>query len=120
MYSILHLSDLHLNVSLMYTDYGVDSSLVLWNATLFSLQQHHTFPDIILYTGDFTAHMNYTWNALYDTIEMVVSDVITLFPNSLHLLSILGNTDSIHGNIFIKISLLNHHIYIKYNRLLHE
>ena len=92
--TILHLSDVHLNLTLDKAVYGKDSSIELFSSALEFAKQQILAPDLVLYTGDHTVHGKFTNEQLYPIIETNVKLIQKYFQNQTLLTWILGNSDS--------------------------
>jgi len=91
--SILHISDIHLNVSLQEIEYGYDTSPMLLESALKYAKSVLANPDFFLYTGDHVAHGNYTDEKLAQSLKQNVMALQEFFQGNKNATAILGNAD---------------------------
>ena len=95
--NILHFSDVHLNQSLVRSDYRFDSSVGLFQSALvYANTSVNPQPSIVLYTGDFGPHINhFSPSELLDTISVILRMLRETFPSNRTRIisSIVGNSD---------------------------
>ena len=90
--TILHFSDVHLNMTLDSAQYGLDSSIGLYNSAL-KAAYSQIKPDFVLYTGDHAVHGPKSEAELFANIETNVNIMKTYFPMA-NYTAIVGNSDS--------------------------
>ena len=77
----------------VYGDYRCDSSKLLVNSAIDTMQIAAPNPDIILWTGDTSPHWNPKWDYIYKVEREIIGRIKRNFPNS-KILPVLGNHDS--------------------------
>ncbi|ETW00110.1 hypothetical protein, variant 1 [Aphanomyces invadans] len=97
--TILHISDVHLNITLESIEYGHDTSPRLFASALAYAKGVLQDPDLLLYTGDAVAHVKHNESILAKSVETGFNMV----QDSFHLknvTAILGNADCLHDYEF--------------------
>jgi sphingomyelin phosphodiesterase acid-like 3 len=110
--TILHFSDVHLNVSatdkesnLMPIRYGDDATISLLESSLKYAKKVIPNPDFFLYTGDHVVHGDLSDKYVASTVQKNVETLAKYYPptkEQLDITAIIGNTD---GSKFIYVSL---------------
>ncbi|RHY69927.1 hypothetical protein DYB38_010094 [Aphanomyces astaci] len=90
--TILHISDVHLNLTLDEMNYGFDSSPRLLESALSYARSVLHDPDLLLYTGDAVAHIDHNESVLAKTVQTGFSMVQEYFHVK-NVTAILGNAD---------------------------
>ncbi|OQR97295.1 calcineurin-like phosphoesterase [Achlya hypogyna] len=91
---ILHISDIHLNVTLTELNYGHDTSPRLLDSALAYAQQVLPAPDLFLHTGDSVAHVKHNKSALLQSVLQNVHAMEHYF-NVRNVTAIMGNADCV-------------------------
>ncbi|KAF0706686.1 hypothetical protein AaE_013992 [Aphanomyces astaci] len=97
--TILHISDVHLNLTLDEMNYGFDSSPRLLESALSYARSVLHDPDLLLYTGDAVAHIDHNESVLAKTVQTGFSMVQEYFHVK-NVTAILGNADCLHDYEF--------------------
>ncbi|OQS00826.1 calcineurin-like phosphoesterase [Thraustotheca clavata] len=90
--TILHFSDIHLNITLSSLNYAHDSSQRLLDAALQYAQSVIPTPDLFLHTGDAVAHVKHNRSMLAKAVMQNIR-TIEKYYNVRNVTAILGNAD---------------------------
>ncbi|KAF0704763.1 Aste57867_7264 [Aphanomyces stellatus] len=93
--TILHISDVHLNLTLDEIKYKADTSPRLFESALAYAQTVLASPDFFLYTGDAVAHMDHNESFLAQSVAVSVSTMQKYFHVVANATAILGNADCV-------------------------
>lgn len=93
---ILHLSDVHLNLSAATKSiaYGEDAPFELLTSALEYASEMLPEPDFLLYTGDHAVHDDLDDEELAEVVRANVATIEEYFPSTNSSTAIIGNTDT--------------------------
>ncbi|KAH9122700.1 hypothetical protein AeMF1_006095 [Aphanomyces euteiches] len=97
--TILHISDVHLNITLDQMHYGFDSSPRLLDSALSYARSVLRNPDLLLYTGDAVAHTKHNESVLATSVKAGI-DMLESYFQVKNVTAILGNADCLHDYEF--------------------
>ncbi|KAH9073158.1 hypothetical protein Ae201684P_014975 [Aphanomyces euteiches] len=97
--TILHISDVHLNITLDQMHYGFDSSPRLLDSALSYARSVLRNPDLLLYTGDAVAHTKHNESVLATSVRAGI-DMLESYFQVKNVTAILGNADCLHDYEF--------------------
>ncbi|EQC27260.1 hypothetical protein SDRG_14882 [Saprolegnia diclina VS20] len=92
--TILHISDIHLNITLNELNYGHDSSPRLLESALAYAQSVLPNPDLFLHTGDSVAHTKHNESVLLQSVRQNVQAMERYF-HARNATAIVGNADCV-------------------------